>query len=537
MISLKNTPSRAWNGARSASSRTWHWYRGRRGWQQWAIAALLFVLVVGGIAWAHQSSTPEAAAQPRTVTLAMVGSLSGDGSGTSVIGTVESVSEAELLAQTGGTVERVNTRLGARIPAGFVVAELDNASQAAAVLQAEGAYDAAVASRNITATQSQSTQVSLVEAQKAARDAYRSAFTELDTTLESQVDLFFGAPTPTGPQLLIKPGTTSNLQRERADLDDRMDAWRRQLETVKSVDPETLLRQATADAQAISDFLVELSVAANARSSEATAAQLSALAQARASVDTELAALSTARTAYDAKQTAASVAGSPRSVSGTQLAAANASVKSALGALRAAQAAYEKTRIRATIGGTVNFLPIKAGQYVNAFEHVATVANNGALEIVAYVSEGQRDAIATGMDVSVEGGHTGVVTSIAPALDPTTKQIEVHVAVDEAPDLLNGQAVRIELPSGASGDARQAVATSTPAGPILLPLAAVKLSADERIVFTVDENGELVANPVEIGQVVGDRIQITSPLPLDLRIVTDARGLSEGQRVNVATDS
>ena len=57
-----------------------------------------------------------------------------------------------------------------------------------------------------------------------------------------------------------------------------------------------------------------------------------------------------------------------------------------------------------------------------------------------------------------------------------------------------------------------------------------------RIVFSVGEDGRLVAHHVEIGEVRGDRLEILSPLPLDLRIVTDARGLSEGELVNVAAE-
>jgi hypothetical protein len=51
----------------------------------------------------------------------------------------------------------------------------------------------------------------------------------------------------------------------------------------------------------------------------------------------------------------------------------------------------------------------------------------------------------------------------------------------------------------------------------------------------VGADGRLVAHIVTIGEVRGDRIQITSPLDSDLRIVIDARGLSEGQKVQVAT--
>ena len=53
--------------------------------------------------------------------------------------------------------------------------------------------------------------------------------------------------------------------------------------------------------------------------------------------------------------------------------------------------------------------------------------------------------------------------------------------------------------------------------------------------FTVNEEGRLVAQTVEIGEVRGDRIEITSVISPDLRIVTDARGLAEGQKVKLAT--
>ena len=520
---------------RSKASRFWVWYRARRRWQQIGIAAAAAVVVIGGIALAKGGSTPADASQTRTVTLESVAQLSGGTSGASIVGSVRSVTEADLLAQAGGTVRSVHTRIGASVPAGFVIADLDNASEAAAVLQAEGAYDAAIAARNITTLQSGNAQTSFTEAQNAARTTYRSAYTALDTTLQTQVDQFFGVRTAYGPQILIHQGPTAGLPQKRDALDARMKAWRANLATADSQDPSVLLAQATTDTQAISDFLIELARAANATDSHVTAAQSAALASARSTVDAELAALSAARDAYNAKKTAASVAGSSNSVSGTQLASADASVKSALGTLRAALAAYEKTRIRATIGGTINYLPIQVGQYVSPLQHVATVANNGALEIVAYVPQESRDALSVGMKVSVEGGHEGVVTSIAPALDPTTKQIEVHVAVNATPDLVNGQSVRITLPGEA---AAAATATSTPAtsAPTLLPLAAVKLLPDTRAVFTVNSDGRLVANTVTVGDVVGDRIEVRTGLTPDMRIVTDVRGLSEGQKVQVGDE-
>jgi multidrug efflux pump subunit AcrA (membrane-fusion protein) len=511
MNSVLSPFKRFGNVISTRTSRTWKWYRGRAKWQQAGIVAVLLALVVGGVVWARSGSAVTETAQIRTVTLASVGSLSGNSTGASIVGSVRSVTEADLLAQVGGTVRSVHTSLGAHVPAGFVIADLDNATQAASVLQAEGVYDSAIAARNSQ---------SLPDTRNSARDAYNAAYTNMDTTLHIDIDQFFGEPTPIGPQLLIDPGPVQDLSRKRVALGFRIDAWQQKLSSASSADPAELLDQATADTQAVSSFLLELSAAANTHGSRATDTQLAALATARANVDATLARLASARAGL-------------RTGSVSATASADASVKTALGSLRAAQANYEKTRIRATIGGTINFLPIKTGQYVSAFEHVATVAQNGALEIVAYVPEEQRTSLTVGMTVSVEGNHKGTVTAVAPALDPTTKQIEIHIAVDAAPDLVNGQSVRITLPSEVVAAPQKTASSTSADARVLLPLTAVKLLPESRAVFTVDKDGRLVAHTVTIGDVIGDRIEVISGVTADMRIVTDVRGLSEGQKVQI----
>jgi hypothetical protein len=138
------------------------------------------------------------------------------------------------------------------------------------------------------------------------------------------------------------------------------------------------------------------------------------------------------------------------------------------------------------------------------------------------------------MKVSVEGNHPGTVTAIAPALDPTNKQIEVHIAVDATPDLVNGQSVRVTLPAETAVAPTSGTATTTSA--VLLPLTAVKLLPESRAVFTVDAEGRVVAHTVTIGDVVGDRIEVLSGASSDMRIITDVRGLSAGQKVQIAQD-
>ncbi len=485
----------------------WRRFRSLKLWQQALIAGVLAAVLIGLLMLFSGGKPADAGSQARTVTLRSIAELSGNASGDSVIGQVRSRSEADVTAEASGVVRSVNTSLGATVPAGFVIATLENSSESAALLQAQGAYDAAVAAKTST---------SLSNTTATAEDAFRSAYATLDVTLSSDVDLFFGSETATGPTITINTnGQADVLSKARKDIRLMMERWSAELPTAGSKSPLALLTEASSQVRTVSLFLNDLAAAANGRDSRATEAQLAALASARASVASLLSTLSAAQASYRTGAVGAT-------------AASDASVKSALGTLRLAEANYEKTQLRAPIAGQVNFLPIRVGDYVNALTHVATVAQNGALEIVFYVSEDTAAGLHTGAKVTVENTYPGVITEMAPALDPVTKQIEMHAAVTgDAKELVNGQSVRIMLPL------TRPDATSS-SGPVLLPLSALKLSAGARILFTVGTDGRLVALPVSIGEVRGDRIEITSPLTAETRVVEDARGLSEGEKVTVA---
>lgn len=493
---LGNRVARLWRQYRACSPRT-----------QILIGAALLILLIILLTIARSGSKDTTPPLLRAVTLEEVQNLSGDGIGSSVLGSVRSVTEAEVLAETSGTVRSVNARIGSVVPAGYVIAELENAAERAAVLQAEGAYDAAVAAR---------TSVSPTEVRTTAQNAYRDAFTDLDTTLENNIDAFFGVPTPIGPDLLINPpgSDSSELSRERARIDRLMDSWRKELVSLEARDPDALLDEAEVIARTIEVFAARIAEAANQRDSRATPEQITSLSAARATISSVLSSISGARTAY-------------RSGATSSTASVDAGVKSALGTLRLAQSTLEKTVVRAPIAGTVNFLPIRIGEYVTGLSHVATVAQNGALEITAFVSENERAALFVGERVSLDERASGVVTAVAPALDPVTKRIEIRIAADADSALTNGQSVRVIIP-GASAS------SETTSGPLLLPLASVKLRAEDRIVFGVDEEQRLVAYHVEIGEVRGDRIEVLTELAPTLRIVTDARGLAEGEVVRIA---
>ncbi|MBU2159196.1 hypothetical protein KJ848_03380, partial [Patescibacteria group bacterium] len=86
------------------SKALWKRYRSLRVWQQGVLAALVLALLIGGVAFARSGNTDTTPAKGRTVTLETVRELSGGGSSVNLIGTVRSITEANILAQTGGTV-------------------------------------------------------------------------------------------------------------------------------------------------------------------------------------------------------------------------------------------------------------------------------------------------------------------------------------------------------------------------------------------------------------------------------------------------
>ncbi|MGE5541131.1 MAG: efflux RND transporter periplasmic adaptor subunit [Bacillota bacterium] len=487
--------------------RLWSRYLSLALWLQTLIGVLVVILLLAVISFLIRlGSSAEAVQTLPSVTLAPIAELSGNASSVGVIGSVRSITEANILAESGGTVRSIHAKLGQNVPAGYVLAELDNASQRAAVLQAEGSYDAAVAARS---------GISVGDIGASALNTYTSSYNSLDSTLKTYVDTFYGSQGAFGPTFLISPrefGSTY-FSTKRQTLSKDMDVWRSHLATASSANGETLLTEADSITREASALVTDIASIATRYGTDANATQLAALATARTNIASVQASITAAKQTYRSQGTSAT-------------AGADASVKTALGTLRAAQANLEKTLIRAPISGQVNFLPLHVGDYVTAYTHVATVAQNGALEIVAYVSEETRSHLSVGTNVMIEDQYPGIITSIAPALDPTTKQIEVHIAVTGASTLVNGQSVRVSLPGAA-------VATSTASGPLMLPLAALKLTPNSRVVFSLGEDGRLIAHPVDIGDVHGDRIEITTDLPSDLRIVTDARGLSEGQKVNV----
>lgn len=466
----------------------------------------------------------------KTVSIAPVAKITGSTGSIETLGTVQAVREARLTTETGGRVTSVPVKLGDAVAAGTVIATLENSTERAAVLQAQGVYEAARANAATSDVGSASADRAYREALTQAVNAYRGAFATTDDVLRNTVDQVFSQPEARYPGVRIDAnGRAVELGEERVALEVILDAWAEKTTGDISGNVGSLLGEAETYTTHLTSFvntLTSLLAEDDAMSSEQEAELLdlrSDFATARTTVNGVLQSLSSARSALIAARTAQEQAEIAATNGGVSL--AEAQVKQALGALRLAQANLEKTIIRSPIQGTVNSLTLKEGTTVTAGVPAAIISSSGGLEIVAYVNESDARLITEGTPVTIEDNGNGIVTQIASAIDPITKKIEVRIGISDASTILtNGESVRISVQTETDP---QVDGTE-----VRLPIVAIKMTPEGAVVFTV-ENGVLVAHRVTLGAILGDTVVISDGITPDLHIVTDARGLRAGEAVTI----
>lgn len=506
------------------------------------VLLILAALVAGWGAFTRgtQSDRATGASATRTVQVKSIAELSSEAAPLFVVGSVTSRSEATVRAESSGQVTGVYRALGDSVGAGAVIAELDNASQRAAVLQAKGSVDAAEAALAKVLSGTRSEQIAILQsslegAKNGAVSALLSTYASIDNAIVSGTDAMFTDPDGNVPHFNV----TVAAYQLFIDIENGRLA----------IGPSILRQQFVARSlTASSDLIVEIgrtekevrdirtfldnvvaglnnAVPSSSVSQSAIDAYKATTVAARSSANASLSSLASARQALQTaeKNLEQGMSGPVRE----DVAAAEASVTQAKGVYAAALANLEKTIIRAPIPGTINSFSLKRGDYVSQATPVVTIANNGALEVVAYVTEQDIIDIKVGSEATLDNGIRGTVTRIAPALDPLTKKIEVKIGVSGKSDaLVNGQSVTVAFE-------RTVLTQALDISRLTIPISAIKVGADETVVFTLSDEGTLVAHTVTLGELLGDRVVIREGLTLDMRIVTDARGLRAGQTVEM----
>jgi RND family efflux transporter MFP subunit len=468
-----------------------------------------------------------------TVTLSTAQEFVG-GESLSVIGTVRAASEAAVTTERAGRVVQVNVTLGQTVNAGKVLATLENAVESAAVVQAEGTYDAAVAARaqaaaadlrdTVTVDESQNT---LLSAQNTAINAYKTAYTTVNGIVLNNIDQFFSQPNSAVPGLRIDGyGQTDYLNSERVAYQELLPYWQRRTIALNVDDNFTVaLIEAESNVNrtlALVDTFITLFNRQAKNSGRYNTSELQSFSTSFTSLRSSLLGIKSTIESAQVGLKSAKDTGARATIntSVSSIPAADAQIKQALGSLRSAQANYAKTVLRTPISGAINSLDIKKGDFVNSFVQVAKVANNNALEIVTFVSDKERALLSVGDTVFIENQYEGRISQIAPAINSGTRKTEVRI-VTENTNIRNGETVTVS---------KEVVASSTKNTTVIIPLTAVKFEIKDGFVFGVTD-GELTQNSVTLGTIRGNSVEITAGLGMTDTFVVDARGLLAGTKV------
>jgi RND family efflux transporter MFP subunit len=515
-----------------------------------ALGALLYSL------FSASPVSPETTTR-RTVQTATVASLSGSVGSLSVVGELRAVSQADLRAQKTGRVTGVYATAGRTVAAGTIIAELENASERARVLSAEGQLQAAQAQldrlragarpedRLAAETAAQSAQGALSQATISAVNAFKQGYSAAQDAISGKADSLFRDVETVNPKLLVQVqdfSTAQAIEADRVSLAKLLTQWEAELTTVTPDDARITQELVAAQerlerVRTFLDDLARVTAAQSARGVSQTTidSQLAVISSARGAVDGGLATIAGARSSLFAAQSgkAAALAQQETIAQGARsedISAAQASVTTARGALAGAVADLDTTRVRAPFGGTVSALSVSVGDYVVSGAPMAVITNDrgDSYVVETFINPSERPRISIGSTASIDGGATGTVTNIAPGVDQATQKIRVEIAISDLPETIApGQSVRITIATDEDSNMQS----------LVVPLTALKLSPEGAYVFTVTASSTLALVPVMIGDLIGDRAVISGGVSADTKILIDARGRRDGELVTVAASA
>ena len=469
------------------------------------------------------SIAPEALNQ--TVEVGSVKSLLSDSSFTAV-GVVTAVSEARLQTEAGGRVTSVTVKIGDTVRAGTILASIESSSERAFLLQAQGAYEAALAGAQQGDSGARDAQTGLTSAQNSALTAVRASYTAVNNVLISSIDMFYTNPQGMVPGVRVS-GDTSYLSSERVAFQTIMPLWQSQVNSANAETVEVALNDAEARTTKMIrmlDALIAITSTANNTENlldKPLSSYSSGLLADRSVLNGVIANIQGARSGVTSAKE--NITRASLGATNNQVSVANAQVKIALGSLRAAQSNYEKTLVRTPITGVINALYIKTGEFVAPGFPSAIVANNNGLQIDTAISEEDRAGLTVGDKVMLDGSAEGVISAIAGAIDPSSGKIALKIGIDENGTLKNGSTVSVSFSKETSDKTTE----------IRVPLSAVKMTGSGPILFSVSEAKTLTAIPVVLGAISGDSVVVVEGITLDSVIVVDARGFKEGQAVTI----
>ncbi len=462
---------------------------------------VLFVAAAGSIiagrAAGKKAGTDASAGNTKHVALVDVSSFRSGTSTVSADGIVEAQSQADLKSQLGAPIARIIASIGQSVAAGDTILELENSDTRAQLDQIKGQY---ISSRTST------------------MDKIRDAYLKGDSAVHGQIDQLILNNTDPRPQFyvyVVDPQATARIRDERTNLNAIFQAWQPAVARLSASSTDLEISAAMALSQTsldkISVLLDDMSMALSNTSNIAVTSSLAAI---------------------NAMQ--AVVTGARNSMSGAKMSLSGADVSIAGASVRNLEAQLAKTIVRSPIYGRISALPLRVGEYAAPGMILATVVGGDGIQVKAYVSGEDLSRIRVGASAAIQGGTTGIVTSVAPSVSALNRKAEVNVRVlGSSQSLVVGQNVQVKI------NAADLAQIAGDGSGYSLPIQDLKIAPGEAYVFTVVTAGtttqmsRIERHDVKLGDVRGDFVQVISGLTDDMRIVSPVYEIEAGQEVIV----
>lgn len=194
---------------------------------------------------------------------------------------------------------------------------------------------------------------------------------------------------------------------------------------------------------------------------------------------------------------------------------AEAAFRSATAALALATEDAADARIVAPFDGAITRRTASVGQFVGRGQRLASLVRMDPLEVVFHVPERYLTRLATGQPVEFgaaagTAGQQAEIVYLAPRLDAATRTLEVKARIANPAGALR---------PGTFGRVRMTVNVSPEA--CVVPVAALKLTAEGSRVVVMNAEGRAEFRPVKPGRRVDGLIEIVEGLTAGERVVVE----------------
>ncbi len=516
------------------------------GWRGVAVGVGLGVaLSVGGMGFISKQSeekapaaAPVAVAQPaasQTVTVAPVEATSVSRM-LEATGSVAARDLLPVLPQANGLrIEQVLVDEGDAVEAGQVMAILDDAVLQTQIDQAKAQVESdrsTVQQRQAAIDQAQGSLEQARAAQAEAEAAVSQAIAARSETeaavLQAQAAL---AEAEAG-----REQAEANLAKAKANLAQAEREWQRyqklaQDGAISEQEAETYRTKADTASEEVRVATANISSAeARIKSARSNVSSAEArLQSASANVKSAEARLQSAKA--NVSNAIAQIDSAKANASG-----AEAEVRSSNARVEQQKTQLEQTFVRAPKSGTVAERIARVGD-VTGGQKLFSIIRDGQLELQAEVPETQLSSVRSGSGVRITSDADariqleGTVREIAPLVDKDKRLAIVKIDLP-ANDLLKpGMFLRA------------AITTSTADG-LTVPYKAVLSQSDRKIVYLLEGEDKVKAQPVEVGEIIGSgdlnnaKVEIKSGLKVGDRVIVAGAGyVKNGDRVKVVSDS